>query len=181
MAGTPITTSPDVDAYSVFKGIVKWKGVNDVAYRDVGNAPMFDFTPTVAAIDHFSSRGGVKKKDKKITSELSASLKLQLDEMTPENLKLHMMGTDLDSAGDKFSVLTQAEVLGAVRLIGTNDIGIRVQIDFPNVSFTPSNALALIGDVVAVMELTGDVTADENGSFGVVHTNITAEIVNPFV
>lgn len=177
---TPITTSPDTDAYSIFKGIVKWKGVDDIAYRDMGNAPGFELTPKANTIDHFSSRGGVQTKDKKMTTELTCELKLTLDEMTPENLALHLMATPTDTAGDRFTILTKSEVLGAIRLIGKNDLGINVQVDLAHVSFTPSNALALIGTTVATMELTGDVTADVDGSFGILNVNTAGnEITNP--
>jgi hypothetical protein len=170
-----MTASPNVGNYYVGKGIVKWKGVNDIAYRDLGNAPTFEFTVTIKKLDHFSARQGVKFKDLSVVQEKSATVKLVLDEMTPENLAMALMGS-ADSTGLIINIMDTDEVNGALRFIGTNSVGDKEQVDLPFVSFTPGAAIGFIIDGYGTLDLSGDVTADESGVFGTLHAEISAEI-----
>lgn len=175
MAYTEI--SPNVDNYIVGKGVVKWKPEGDTVYRDVGNVPSFEITITVTKLDHFSSRQGVKFKDKSVVLEKSATVKFVLEEFTGENLAMAFLG-DL-GAGPPITVdiFTLSEIKGALRLIGTNDIGVKAQYDLPFVTLTPSAAVQLISDTWGGMELTGEVTGDTlTGSFGQINLPITTEI-----
>lgn len=87
-------TSPDIEAHYIGKGVVSWKGVDDTDYRDVGNVPVFEFTPDVKRLDHFSSRLGVKSKDKSVVIEKSAKLRLVMDEWTAKNMQLALMAVN---------------------------------------------------------------------------------------
>jgi len=55
---------------------------------------------------------------------------------------------------------------GALKFVGSNTIGPNVQINLPTVQLAPSAALNFIGDTYGLIELTGEVLADETGSFG---------------
>ncbi len=90
-------TSPSTDNYTLGKGIVyfnkkltstTWEG-----FRDLGNSPEFTFTIDLTALDHFSSRGGLRAKDKKVISEVSPACAFTLDEITSENLALLTLST----------------------------------------------------------------------------------------
>lgn len=85
-------TSPDVTGYYIGKGVLSWKGINDIAFRDLGNCPVFEFTPEVKKLDHYSSRLGIKVKDKTVVVEKSAKVKVVLEEWTAPNLILLLMG-----------------------------------------------------------------------------------------
>jgi hypothetical protein len=91
----PDTTlvSPLVDQYYIGKGVVEIQTETDVAYRDIGNVPTFEFTPAVTTLTHYSSRHGVKVKDLEVINEKAASLNIVMDEFTYENLKLALLGT----------------------------------------------------------------------------------------
>ena len=79
------------DNYSIGKGIVYFnKKVNGVyeGERDLGNCPEFSYSIPVEELDHYSSRGGLKTKDKKIISQVSPAVSFTLDELTPDNVAL---------------------------------------------------------------------------------------------
>lgn len=87
-------TSPDVNNYYIGKGVVSWSSTGGTGFRDIGNVSMFEFHPVVKRLDHYSSRLGVKTKDKTVVEEKSATVALTLDEWTYDNLKLVVMGVD---------------------------------------------------------------------------------------
>jgi hypothetical protein len=84
--------SPLVDLYYIGKGIVSIQTTSDVAFRDIGNVPTFEFTPNVTTLAHYSSRHGVKIKDLEIIHEKAATLNLVMDEFSYDNLKLVLFG-----------------------------------------------------------------------------------------
>src|SRR3954468_6811676 len=88
-----MATSPSVANYFIGKGIVKWKGPSDVAYRHLGNAPTFELTPNVTRLDHFSSMAGIRLKDLLVVIQKQMTVRFHLEEVTPENLALALMGT----------------------------------------------------------------------------------------
>lgn len=169
--------SPNVDNYSVFKGVSKfWKtGASD--YRDMGNTPTVELTATVEKLDHFSSRTGVKSKDRSIVVSKSMTLRIIFDEFTPDNWGLALMGEVHNSSPEYvIDIFTLSEITGAYRLVGTNQVGAPVQMDLPSVSFTPSSAVALISEEFATAEITGEVLVGSDGSFGQMLWNVTGEV-----
>lgn len=178
---TVSNSSPNVDNYFVGKGIVKWMGSSDVAFRDVGNVPTLEFTPALDKLDHFSSRSGVRTKDRSIVREKSATLRIVMEELTADNLALALMGTAAVSSPAtiySIDIFAESEITGYLRFIGQNDVGAKVQLDFPNVSITPSAAFSPISDEWGQLEFTAEVLADvDTGSFGTALWNITEEVL----
>lgn len=89
--------SPSTDNFTLGKGIVSFnkKDTTSGLYlgeRDLGNAPAFSFTVAIEKLEHFSSRGGLKAKDKEIISQITPSLAFTLDEINAENLSLLTLG-----------------------------------------------------------------------------------------
>jgi hypothetical protein len=84
--------SPLVDMYYIGKGVVSIQLEGDIAYRDIGNVPTFEFTPDITTLAHFSSRYGVRAKDLEVVTEKNASLNIVMDEFTYDNLMLTLMG-----------------------------------------------------------------------------------------
>ena len=79
--------SPDVQNYHIGKGIVSFKEAGGATtFVDLGNAPSFVYTPTVEKKEHFSSREGIKTKDFTAITQVGATIKVQLDEITGLNL-----------------------------------------------------------------------------------------------
>lgn len=71
--------------------------------------------------------------------------------------------------------MVASEKRGKVRFISTNDIGPRVQFDFPSVSFSPAETLTLLQEELGVMEIAAKLQGDANGRFWRELWNITAE------
>src|SRR5580765_7174405 len=137
--GTAMAASPDVHNYHIGKGIVTFKETGGSTFTDLGNAPSFIYTPTVEKKEHFSSREGIKTKDFTAITQVGATIKFTLDEITATNLAFFALG-DVDTTVPgtiTINGLSKAEFTGDIKVEGTNDIGQKV--DFTaTVSFVPS-------------------------------------------
>jgi len=163
--------SPNVDNYFVGSGIIKIRQispVDEVDYRDVGNVSKFEFTSNVTRLKHYSSRVGTRFKDKDVVTQVDATLAMVMDEITAANLQYMLLSTNTGTSPVMMDILTQPNLEVAVRMIGTNDVGAKVQVDLPSVLLTPNGALGLInnatwGEIPLTAEVNGDATT---GSFG---------------
>lgn len=92
----PLDTSPSTELYALGKGVLTigtWVGstppsAND--YVDVGNCPRFDVEVTEETLPHYSSRSGVRKKDKEVTLETGYMVDFDLDEISRKNLRIYL-------------------------------------------------------------------------------------------
>lgn len=156
--------------YTIGKGVVSIKKSTDVAYIDMGNCSSFEFTPTIEKLEHYSSRSGIKKRDKTVVLSKSGTLKLTLDEWSDENIALAVLGT-ADSTG-AISIFTENAISCSIKIVENNEVGVSKTWEFPLVDIIPSGTIGLIGDDWRTMELEGEVSADDvTGSFGSVTDN----------
>jgi hypothetical protein len=162
--------SPNIGNYYIGKGVISCKLLGESAYIDMGNCPTFEFQAKVTQLDHYSSRTGVKVKDFTAVTEISGVLTMILEEFTARNLGFALLG--LPSGGpspipDVIDIFANPVIYGAVRFVGTNDIGPIWQVDFPLVKLSPNKALSLIGNTWGTIDLEGDVLYDQqSGTFG---------------
>lgn len=163
-----MTTAPNVTNYYIGKGDVYFRKEGETDYRHLGNVPTFEFTPAIEKLEHFSSRSGVKSKDRTVVLQKSASAHIILEEWNTENLALAFLGdVSLDTDGnDIVEIFGSNAIKGALKFVGQNEIGPKVEIVLPVVEFIPGQAVSLIGDTWGTLDLTGDVSVDETGSFG---------------
>ena len=139
-------------------------------FVDLGNAPSFIYTPTVTKKEHFSSREGIKTKDFTAITQVGATIKVKLDEITGLNLSFFALG-DIDTTTPGEAIingLSKAEFVGDIKVEGTNDIG--QQVDFTaTISFVPSGDFSFItdSDDFSVIELEAEVQKGTDGFFGV--------------
>ncbi len=140
-----------------------------MAFRDVGNVTEFEFTPEIERLDHFSSRQGIKVKDKSVVLEKSGTLRIVMDELTADNLGLALMGlVSTNTAGEKEIDLLSEDVIPAkVKFVGNNDVGRRVTWEFERVEFAPGAATNPISDEFMTFETSGEVLAVA-GKFGTI-------------
>jgi hypothetical protein len=163
-------TSPNIANYHIGKGIVTFHETGTTGPIDLGNAPSFVYTPNVEKKEHFSSREGVRTKDFTAITQVGATVKLTLDEITGDNLAYFALGTlGLDTAGNMtIAGLSKTEFTGEVTVTGTNDIG--QQVDFvAMIKFVPSGDFNFItdGDDFTTIELEAEVQKDAQGNFGI--------------
>ena len=157
-----------IDNYTVGKGIVSFKPTGGASYVDMGNCTEFEFTPEIEKLDHFSSREGVRTKDKSVVLQKSGTVRLVLDEWSVDNLKLAVLGSSAVVGGaDVIQIFDESSVSGSLKFTGTNDIGPKYEWIFSAVDFIPSSALNLISDEWGTIELTGECAA-VSGSFGTI-------------
>lgn len=85
--------SPSTENFQLGKGVAYFNR-KDLATglmtgeRDLGNAPALSFNVSLEKLEHFSSRGGLRAKDKEIISQITPGITFTLDEVTSENLAL---------------------------------------------------------------------------------------------
>lgn len=176
------TNSPNVGNYFIGKGNVYFTPDGGVE-RHMGNVPEFVFTPDITTLDHFSSMLGVKSKDLTLILEKKGTLKITLDELTPNNVALAVLGSVDEEAvgGPEVEIFAVSQINGSIRIVGTNDYGARITGTFHNVQFTPSSDLSMITDEFGQIELEGAVLPSSTvgptfGKFGTLKfTNVVVD------
>lgn len=162
-----MVTSPSTVNYQIGKGIVSFDKGSLGSYTDLGNVSEAEWTPTVDKLDHFSSRTGIKTKDKSVVITSGATLRLVMDEVTMYNLAMLALGipgsnTDGDST---LKSMTESSIDGTIKIVGTNDVGLKV--DFiGKVSFTPTGSFNFISAEWNTMEITGEMVEDDTYGLG---------------
>lgn len=159
------------DNYFIGKGIVSFKPAGSETYRDLGNVPELEWVPELDELEHFSSREGVRTRDKTVIIEKKATMRLILEEWTPENLALAFSG-DVEVTGTSpnevttINLFSQNAISGSLRYVGTNEVGPKYQFDALNVTLIPSgSAIGFITDEWGQMELNAEIGIDGDGKF----------------
>ena len=142
--------------------------------RDLGNAPSFTFNIALETLEHFSSRGGLKAKDKSIISQITPGLAFTLDEVNKENMALLTLG----------DATTVTQTAGSVAAeVVTANLDMRSDLDFRgienwNLTYDSGSAICTVGSTVTgnggatgiVLSVTGTATA---GTLVIAKTNAT--------
>lgn len=163
----PSLFAPNIDNYYVGKGVVMFKPDGDTHYHFVGNVTEFEFSPTLEVLDHFSSQSGVRVKDKTVVLEKGGTVRMVMEELTARNLALFLLGEVSLANPDQptIEIFGSNLLSGALKFIGTNEIGPRWNYDFARVDFVPSGSFNPISDEWGNLEVTGNL-AQADGSFG---------------
>ncbi len=182
-----MATSPNTDNYTLGKGVVFFDQLVSGAYqgeRDLGNAPAFTFNIALEKLEHYSSRGGLKAKDKEIISQITPGLAFTLDEINKENLSLLTLG-DISTVSQTGGS-AEAEVVEAPAVLDNRvDLANRgVQVwELPYDDTAADNVIFVIGETVTgaggatgvVVALAAGSTAT-TGTLYVARTNATAYV-----
>lgn len=172
-----MATAPNTDNYTLGKGVVFFDQLVSGTYqgeRDLGNAPAFTFNIALEKLEHFSSRGGLKAKDKEIISQITPGLAFTLDEVNKENLALLTLG----------DVSTETQVVGSVAAeVITANLEKRSDLAFRGITswelpYDSGTVIFVLGEVVTgAAGATGIVTAIDgdsaSGTLSIARTNAT--------
>jgi hypothetical protein len=163
---TEIYLSPDVDNYTMPTGELYFTREGQTEEVHMGNASKVELNLDVKLAQHYSSMGGIRRKDKTVVTEAEATFKATLDEWTPTNIALALLAdTTSNTEEDAVLEIGAAElVYGSIRFSAKNDIGRRVNYVLPSVAIKPGKALALVDDGFSVIDIEGDVQATKVGN-----------------
>lgn len=164
-----MATAPNTDNYTLGKGVVFFDQLVAGTYqgeRDLGNAPAFTFNIAVEKLEHYSSRGGLKAKDKEIISQITPGLAFTLDEVNKENLALLTLG-DVTTVNQTGGQVVAEEVIA--HLGKRTDLANRgvISWDLPYDDTAADNVIFVVGETVTgaaggigiVTKVTGDATS----------------------
>lgn len=159
-------TSPNVDNYYSGKGIVSFKPEGAADYIDLGNVPEISFEFDVERLDHFSSRAGVRNRDKSVVIQKTGIAALILEEWTPFNVALAFLGAAAVNGGEaSINIGELNETRGALKFVGMNDIGPKWTFIWDRCSLAPSAEIGVISEEWGQMEMEAQVEADPNTGF----------------
>ena len=148
-------------------------------FRDLGNVTELETTPNLTTLEHFSSREGVKKKDKEVVTEKKLTVRLVMDEWTADNLAMALLGdVTVDVDGNTvIDIFSRNAFEGELKYEGTNEIGPQMDIDLLKVAFKPGKSLNPISDEWGNIEIEGEALADALGKFGT--WTVREQVVGP--
>ncbi|MDG4903212.1 hypothetical protein P9279_22130 [Mesorhizobium sp. WSM4962] len=159
-----MSTSPDIRNLTVGKGILFYTPEGGVE-RDMGECSVFETTPSGDTLDYFSNRSGIKKKVRSEATSAALAIRIIANEITAENLALQLGGDTPVSGGsgiNTFNIMRETKVSGSLRYEGHNDIGNRLDVSLPSVSFKPGGTFSPISEEWMEIEINGEALAIEH-------------------
>lgn len=151
--------------YTLGKGILyiakynETAGVTDADYTDIGNCSQLNVNSTQEKLEHYSSRGGINKKDKEVTTQTGYTVTPTTDEITRENLALFLAGRLMPNGEVRALINTEQEY--ALKYISDNPAGPNYDWYFHRVKITGSGDATLIGADWMTLPLTCEGLADD--------------------
>ena len=132
-----MATPPNVDNLSLFKGIISFMPAGAGTYADLGECLSFTTSMDAETLVYNSRRHSSRIPVKTVTLGKTMTVGLTMSEFDLSNLELWSMG---EAAGSPaaVSIGTAAEVRGALRYVGTNEVGQTFQVDLYDVLLTPN-------------------------------------------
>lgn len=151
----------NVDDYTIGKGILsiaEWTTTTPPStFVDLGNAPSVEMQPTVERLPHYSSRSGMKSKDKNPIIQTEYSINFSLDEPAAMQMNIFLMGS---LAGNVISGLQGTNKEYSLKFVSDNPLGKNNTWLFHKVTLAPNGPVQLIGDEWMTMDFTGEGLAD---------------------
>jgi len=143
---TPHIDSPNIGNYYIGRGIMYAQLIGDSGFVDMGNATAVTITVKPTILPHFSSRVGTRFKDFTAVTEIDATGQCTLEEWTPRNLALYLLGTTgADSpTGEVIDMYATPQIFASFKFVGTNTIGPQWTFTMPLVQLSPQKAIDLI-------------------------------------
>ena len=123
-----MTASPSEKNYTLGKGALFFD-LRDPATglltgsRDLGNAPKVALSVSLSTLAHFSSRGGLKAKDKNLIDGVTPKISFTLEEITPDNWALMLLSNVEDVV--QAAVDSNTKSLALVSAARYYDLGLR--------------------------------------------------------
>ena len=147
--------APDIQNLSIFQGIVSFDLNAAGTFRDLGEVSRFQTTLSVERRKFYSRRSPIKSVSTIFNVQSELEVALTLWEWNPANLALALMSdvTQNTAGADVIEILSTTTITGALRLVHTNDIGQKFQIDYPSVSILPTGDIDFLQEEEASFDL----------------------------
>jgi len=157
--------------YYIGKGVVSFTpyttGTTLGTKRDLGNVPEFELTPEIETLDHFSSRTGVRTKDRSIVLSKAMTVRIVMEEWTPENLAMALLGTvssDTVGGGSDIDIFSKNSVSGVLEFVAAGEVGPDITLTLYNVTFNPGSSINMLSDEWGSIEVTGEALVAASGT-----------------
>ena len=154
-------TAHDTGLYYIGRGTVFFdRYINSLptGMRDLGNCPDFRIAPTVEELTHYSSRTGLKVKDKTVTLSAEGVVRFTLDEYDIDNLTMAVLGTKLTQR--TIALFQDPTLEGHLRFVGDPAAGPDFQVDLWNVKLKPTSEIPFISDEWSTIEFEAEIQSD---------------------
>jgi hypothetical protein len=158
-----MATAPNIANYAIPQGQVHFTPTAGVRTH-LGNCRLFTYTPTVTKKDHFQSMSGIRSKDFSPVVQVSATIKMELDEINTFNLELFLLANP--GTGGALGGLTNTQIIGVLEFAGGGSIGPLMTFT-GKVQMSPTSDLSLVqdNDNFQIIPLNADVLLD-TGAYG---------------
>ncbi len=118
MPGIEDYTAPSTENYAVGLPIVYFD--DGSGERDIGNIAGAGIEPAITYLEHFTSRSGVRLKDKSVAVEKAVNITVTFDELNADNLKhFFMSNTLITHAAAVVSVVNEVFSISAYSTVWT--------------------------------------------------------------
>jgi hypothetical protein len=151
-------TPHSTDNYAIGKGILyiaEWSGTtpptDPADFSDMGNASSIEIEPTVERLAHYSSRTGLRTKDKNPVIQSEYMVTFELDEIAAANVARYLMGEVTGAKNHIVYGMTQTDQEYALKFVSDNPLGPNQTWKFHRGTMTPNGAMQLIGEEWMVM------------------------------
>lgn len=165
----------DVNNYAIGKGILsiaEWTTTTPpTVFTDLGNAPSIEIEPTVERLPHYSSRTGLRLKDKNPIIQSEYMLNFDLDEPAAFQLNLFLMG--VMSGSNVVQALQGTDKEFSLKFVSDNPIGGNQTWLFHKATLAPNGAMQLIGEEWMTMSFTAEGLADTANNADSPYFNVT--------
>ena len=161
--------SPSVFNIQVPKGFAMFTPLGATVATHLGNMTKFTYTPAVEIKPHFTEMAGTKLQDFSAILSKGGAIKANAEEHTAFNLSMFFNGTVNYSNPNAVTVNIfdlNAQIQGALRFVGTNDVGPRWDFQLTNVLIAPSGDYEFVADDYTALPLTMTHVVDQNLTFG---------------
>jgi hypothetical protein len=158
--------SPNVQNYMYGSGSCYIKLDTDVTRRHVGNVPELTLAKEITKETHKQAMSGLRSVDFEFITEVAATINATLEEVTPENMALFVMGTAAENTDGNMEIggLSLTEIQADFTYESDNPNGRQIQY-LARVSITPNGEFNFITEGLTSIPLQMTVLKN-NGVFG---------------
>ncbi len=166
-----------VDSYQLGRGILKAALLDDdgkpMNYVDLGNIP--DLTASVESekLDHFTSRGGLRKIDKSVILSVTSSLSFSMEDITFENLGMFFSGSSAEYTNPAIAGIADAQFVEDGNVLVQTTYVLRTSEGEPIFGITATNSIVVESTGSTPVILTEDVDYTLNSVAGEIFLNET--------